>query len=115
MAQRVTTTFTDDIDGSEAERTFPFAVDGTHYEIDLSTQNIKEFNEAIAGFVESARKVKATGSRKGRASGGVKSDREQTRAVRVWARQQGHQINDRGRIPSHVQQAFDLAHATPGS
>ena len=117
MAQRVTTTFTDDIDGSEAERTFPFAVDGTHYEIDLSTQNIKEFNEAIAGFVESARKVKATSSgRKAPASsGGVKSDREQTRAVRLWARQQGHQINDRGRIPSHVQQAFDLAHVTPGS
>ena len=109
MAQRATTTFTDDIDGSEAERTFPFAVDGTHYEIDLSTQNIKEFNEAIAGFVESTRKVKAT------SSGGVKSDREQTRAVRQWARQQGHQINDRGRTPSHIQQTFDLTHATPGS
>jgi hypothetical protein len=52
MAQKVIREFIDDIDGSEAERTFTFAVDGTNYEIDLSSQNIKEFNEAIAGFVE---------------------------------------------------------------
>jgi hypothetical protein len=50
MAQRVIREFIDDIDGSEAERTFTFAVDGTGYEIDLSTQNIKEFYEAVAGF-----------------------------------------------------------------
>jgi hypothetical protein len=41
MAQKVIREFVDDIDGSEAERTFTFAIDGTHYEIDLSTQNIK--------------------------------------------------------------------------
>jgi hypothetical protein len=60
MAQKVIREFVDDIDGSEAERTFTFAIDGTHYEIDLSSQNIKEFHEAIAGFVESARKIKAS-------------------------------------------------------
>jgi hypothetical protein len=45
MAQKVIRQFIDDIDGSEAERTFNFAVDGTDYEIDLSSENIKEFNE----------------------------------------------------------------------
>jgi hypothetical protein len=113
MAQKVIREFVDDIDGSEAERTFTFAVDGTHYEIDLSTQNIKEFHEAIAGFVESARKVKASGNsrqtRKASASDSGRS-REQTQAVREWARQQGHSINDRGRIPASIQQAFDQAH-----
>jgi len=115
MAQKVIREFIDDIDGSEAERTFTFAVDGTHYEIDLSSENIKEFNEAIAGFVESARarKVKTSGgghrARKTSASGSGRS-REQTQAVRVWARQQGHSINDRGRIPVSIQQAFDHAH-----
>ena len=115
MAQKVIHQFIDDIDGSEAERTFTFAVDGTHYEIDLSTQNIKEFHEAIAGFVESARKVKASGPGRGArktspstSSGG--RSREQTQAVREWARQQGHRINDRGRIPASIQQAFDQAH-----
>ena len=52
MAQKVIREFIDDIDGSDAERTFAFAVDGTHYEIDLSSQDIKEFHEAIAGFVK---------------------------------------------------------------
>jgi len=113
MAQKVIREFIDDIDGSEAERTFTFAVDGTNYEIDLSAQNIKEFNEAIAGFVESARKVKADGhgarARKTSTSDSGRS-RKQTQAVRAWARQQGHSINDRGRIPASIQQAFDQAH-----
>ena len=113
MAQKVIRQFIDDIDGSEAERTFTFAVDGTHYEIDLSSENIGEFHEAIAGFVESARKVKAndTGRRARKTSpSGRGRSREQTQAVREWARQQGHSINDRGRIPASIQQAFDQAH-----
>ena len=113
MAQKVIRKFLDDIDGSAAERTFTFAVDGTHYEIDLSSENIKEFNEAIAGFVDSARRVKVSGNgrraRKASTSENGRS-REQTQAVRAWARQQGHSINDRGRIPAAVQQAFDQAH-----
>jgi len=113
MAQRVIREFIHDIDGSEAERTFTFAVDGIDYEIDLSTQNIKEIHEAVAGFVESARKVKAGGgSRRVRRTSISASgrSREQIQAVREWARQQGHSINDRGRIPASIQQAFDQAH-----
>ena len=115
MAQKVIREFVDDIDGSEAERTFTFAIDGTHYEIDLSSQNIKEFHEAIAGFVESARKIKASGpGRRARmtspSTSGSGRSREQVQAVREWARQQGHSINDRGRIPASIQQAFDQAH-----
>jgi hypothetical protein len=113
MAQKVIREFIDDIDGSEAERTFTFAVDGTHYEIDLSNDNIKEFHEAIAGFVDSARKVTTSGlgrrARKTSISTSGRS-REQTLAVREWARQQGHSINDRGRIPASILQAFDQAH-----
>ena len=115
MAQKVIRQFIDDIDGSAAERTFSFAVDGTHYEIDLSSDNIKEFTDAIAGFIESARKVKATGDgRRARktspAPSGTGQPRQQIQAVRQWARQHGHRINDRGRIPASIQQAFDQAH-----
>jgi hypothetical protein len=115
MAQKLIREFIDDIDGSEAERTFTFGVDGTNYEIDLSSENIKEFHEAIAEFVDKARRAKASGSgRQARktsvsTSGGGRS-REQTQAVREWARRQGHTINDRGRIPVSIQQAFDQAH-----
>ncbi|MDQ4021493.1 MAG: Lsr2 family protein [Actinomycetota bacterium] len=60
MAQKVVREFIDDTHGSAAERTFTFAVDGTAYEIGLSGENIAEFKSAIGGFIESARKVKAT-------------------------------------------------------
>jgi hypothetical protein len=63
--------------------------------------------------VESARKVKASGGgRRARKTGTSDAgrSREQTQAVREWARQQGHSINDRGRIPASIQQAFDQAH-----
>jgi hypothetical protein len=116
MAQKVVREFVDDIDGSPAERTFSFAVDGVFYEIDLSTQNIAEFKSAIGGFMESARKVKgSSGGRSGgrsRSAGarGGRQSREQTRVVREWARQHGHNISERGRIPASIQQAFDQAH-----
>jgi hypothetical protein len=113
MAQKVIREFVDDIDGSPAERTFSFAVDGISYEIDLSTQNIAEFKSAIGGFVESARKVKgsSSGSRTRSAGGSSgRQSREHTQAVREWARQHGHNISERGRIPASIQQAFDQAH-----
>ena len=114
MAQRVTRTFIDDIDGSEAERTFTFAVDGASYEIDLSTQNIKEFNDAIAGFVESSRRVKASGQKaRSTSANGSGRSREQIQAVREWGRNNGFTVNDRGRIPANLQQAFDAAHQAP--
>jgi len=109
MAQKVIREFIDDIDGTVAERTFSFAVDGTNYEIDLSTSNIAEFKAAIGGFLESARKVKGDG-RKARASSGVRQDREQLRAVREWAKANGLSVSDRGRISAEVREKFDAAH-----
>jgi Lsr2 len=48
MTQKVVCGFIDDIDGSPAERTFIFAVDGTVYEIDLSSENIAELRRPSA-------------------------------------------------------------------
>ncbi len=112
MAQKVIREFVDDIDGSPAERTFSFAVDGVSYEIDLSTQNITEFKSAIGGFIESARKIKGSSQRRTRSTGtgGAQQSPEQTRAMREWARQHGHNISNRGRIPTSIRQAFDQAH-----
>ena len=39
MAQRMQTLFIDDIDGSEADGTVRFRLDGTEYEIDLSAKH----------------------------------------------------------------------------
>lgn len=114
MATQTKVELIDDIDESPAERTFTFAVDGTAYEIDLSSEKIKEFTSAIGGFVESARKLGKVPVSRARATSNdtpaARADREQSQAVREWARRNGHPVSDRGRISATVQQAFDEAH-----
>ena len=42
MVQRVQTLFIDDLDGSAAEGTVRFGLDGTEYEIDLNTEHVQQ-------------------------------------------------------------------------
>lgn len=108
MAQKIVTEFIDDVDGSAAERTFTFSVDGTHYEIDLSTENITEFKTAIGGFIESARHAgKTTKVPRGGGNGKARRDPEQVRAIRRWARKNGYNVGDRGRIPAEALAAYN--------
>ena len=118
MAQQVNVKFVDDLDGSDAAGTVSFAIDGRAYEIDLSEDNAARLRDSLASFVAAARKSggsAATGRRaqKMTASSGRRSqplDREQTAAIRAWARQNGHQVSDRGRISKTVVDAFQAAH-----
>lgn len=105
MVQRVTTKLLDDLDGTPAERTFQFGFDGVNYEIDLSTDNIQTFHGVVDEFVEKARKV--TVARRVVKSAGLNPDH--SRAVRAWARQNGHQVSDRGRLSAELIAAFDAA------
>lgn len=110
MAQKVVREFIDDIDGSAAERTFTFAVDGTVYEIELSSANIAEFQSAIGGFIESARKVKAMSNgqrQRGASPTDLRERRERLNQVREWARKNGYSVSDRGRVSAEVLAAFE--------
>jgi hypothetical protein len=70
MAQRVKVLLFDDLDGSEADQTVAFALDGQDYQIDLSTKNVQLLRDALAPFVASARKAgRPTGSRRAGATG----------------------------------------------
>jgi hypothetical protein len=55
MAQQRTLVLIDDLDGSQAEHTVAFSLDGQQYEIDLSTQNIQRLYETLAPFTTRAR------------------------------------------------------------
>ncbi|SDP85511.1 Lsr2 protein [Actinopolyspora xinjiangensis] len=121
MAQKVTVQLVDDVDGSEADSTVEFALDGVSYTIDLSSENAAELRDALAPYVSSARRVggrkrsgKANKAAKTRQSNGGSqaqkaADRERNQAIREWARQQGMQVSDRGRIPAEVVEAYDKA------
>lgn len=106
MAQRVTVEMTDDIDGTQAAETIAFRVDGTSYEIDLSGKNASKMRRDFDRYIEHARRV--TG---GRRSGRPRRDRDRSSVVREWAKQQGIQVSERGRIPASVVSEYEKAHA----
>lgn len=112
MAQKVNIVLVDDLDGSEATETVSFALDGTTYEIDLNDDNAAALREALSGYVGHARK--ASGGRRGakRSAGSSSASNGGASAadVRVWARENGFELSERGRVPAEVRQAYDAAH-----
>lgn len=112
MAQRVQVLLVDDIDGGDASETVSFALDGVTYEIDLSESNAAKFRDDLSSWVGHARRSggrRATGTR--RAAPGSSRTRADLGAIREWARANGHQVSDRGRISAEVQDAYDKANA----
>ena len=112
MAQKIQTLFIDDIDGGEAEGTVRFALDGAEYEIDLSAQHSEELRSALGRYVSHARKVGGVPRRVGRAAGrAVKagSGALNTTEVRNWARENGYDIKDRGRVPADLVAKYQAA------
>ena len=107
MAQQVITTFVDDLDGSEADGTVRFGLDGRTYEIDLNESNAVKLREQFAPYIEAGRKAgKAPVAAAAPAGRKPRTDREQTAAIREWARNRGHQVNDLGRIPKAIVDAY---------
>jgi hypothetical protein len=100
MAQQIQTLFVDDIDGGAAEGTVRFALDGTDYEIDLSSKHSDALRAALQKYVDHARKVGGSGRRS--STRGGRRPAVDTVAVRAWARQNGHDIKDRGRVSAEL-------------
>jgi hypothetical protein len=109
LAQRTQITFTDDIDGSNAEGTVAFALNGAQYEIDLSKRNADKLAKAFAPYVEAGRKVSNRPSARTSRAAGVPKRHDQS-AVREWARGQGLEVSSRGRIPADVLAKYEAAH-----
>ena len=109
MAQKIQTLFIDDLDGSEAEGTVRFGLDGTEYEIDLNAEHAQALRDGLARYVQAARRAgggarqPARGGRRAPA-GGVDSTE-----VREWAKAQGIDVKDRGRVPAGLVVKFKAA------
>ena len=108
MASKTIVEVIDDLDGSRAEETVRFAIDGAEYEVDLSGAHSKKLRDALKPFVEAGRKVGRTRS-SGRRTGAA-TDGMQSKAIRDWAKQHGLQVSDRGRVSAEIQQAYNDAH-----
>ena len=114
MAQKVQVTLVDDIDGSSADETLTFGLDGVLYEIDLSKGNAKKFRDSLAAYVGAARRS-SRASRVGRPRGRSRSraaagSLAPTSEIRAWARSKGIKVNERGRIAADIVAKFEAAH-----
>lgn len=118
MAQKTVVTMIDDLTGEEAEHinVVEFALDGVSYELDLSDENAAKLRDALARYTGAARRTGGrrragrTASRSARGNAGTSYNRETLKAIREWAKQNGHNVSDRGRLPSEVLQAWEQAH-----
>lgn len=106
MAQKIQTLFIDDIDGGAAEGTVRFGLDGTEYEIDLSAAHSDELHKALERYIGHARKVGGGAAR--RAPRGRRSALD-TAKVREWAKEQGIDIKERGRVPATIVEKYQAA------
>ena len=121
MAQKIHIVLEDDLDGSEASETVTFALDGASYEIDLNEQNATALREALAPYIGHGRKVSGGTRRGGRKAAGTGSSANgsggsggsggpSAKEIRDWARENGFEVPDRGRVSAEVRQAYDAAH-----
>jgi hypothetical protein len=112
VAQKIQTLFIDDIDGGAAEGTVRFALDGTDYEIDLNAKHSEELRSALGKYVSHARKVGGSARRGSRAAGRAgrgTGSALNTTEIRNWAREQGYDIKDRGRVPADLVAKYQAA------
>jgi hypothetical protein len=113
MAQQVLVQLVDDLDGTTSSdvSTVLFSLDGVTYEIDLTESNAERLRESLTQYVESARRVGGRvkrGSKAGQNGSGANND---AGLVRAWANENGFGLSGRGRIPSHVVEAYRAAKA----
>ena len=108
MAKKTITTYVDDIDGSDADGTVTFGFDSKLYEIDLSSKNRKKLENALEPFIKAARST--GGPRRSSSQSARGTSRTDLASVRAWARDNGHDVSERGRIPASVIKAYDAAH-----
>ena len=100
MAQKVQVVLVDDVDGGEATETVSFTVDGVGYEVDLSAENAAKFRSAVEPWISAGRRVSG---RKSAARGRAGSDAGK---IRAWAKANGYDVSERGRVSAKVREAY---------
>lgn len=116
MAQKIVTLFTDDLTGEEATEvdTYTLLLNGVGVELDLTPESHGKLLEALSPFLkaEGARRVRSaasgTGIKDRRRSEGPSGNKDAAK-IRAWAKDNGYEVNDRGRMPASVVEAYEKA------
>jgi hypothetical protein len=107
MARQTQIVLTDDVDGTAADTTISFSYEGASFEIDLSKKNADKLNRAIGPYIEAGRRVRTAPGRSGRTAPRASGPRPAD--VRAWAKDQGMEVSDRGRVPTELIVRFQAA------
>jgi hypothetical protein len=105
VAKETITKLIDDLDGGQAHETVRFELDGSFYEIDLSTRNATKLRKELAPYVDNGSRVSGRGIAVRRRSV-ARPDREQNQAIREWALRKGLAVAPRGRIKQEVMEEY---------
>jgi hypothetical protein len=111
MARTTITHITDDLDGSKDAAEVHFSFGGADYSIDLSKKNLAAFEKALKPYLDAATRVSGRPpvSRRTKASQSP-SSRKDLSAIRDWAREQGLEVSERGRIAASIVEQYEAAH-----
>ena len=109
MAKTTITQITDDLDGSKDARTYSFAWEGAEYSIDLNNKNFKVLDKLLRPYIEAGEKVRRRPSSRRRSSSPSPSPKDSS-SIREWAKSQGLEVSDRGRIPRAIVEQYQAAH-----
>lgn len=94
MAQKVEVVLVDDLDGQPADETVQFAIDGRHYEIDLSADHAKELRDVLKPYIKKARAVAPP------------APSTEAAKIREWAQKNGYEVSQRGRLHRDIVEAY---------
>jgi hypothetical protein len=106
MAIRRIIVLEDDIDGSAAEETVRFAIDGNSYEIDLNSAHAEELRATINRYASAGRRTAGRTGKTRRPTSG----RSRSAQIRAWAQAQGLSVNSRGAINREITAKYEAAH-----
>jgi len=90
-----------------ADETLLFMIDGEYRAMDLNGKHAEQFRRVVEPWVKIARRVPPPSRQRVR----TPSTRKRSADIRAWAKQQGHVISERGRIPADVVRRYELAAA----
>ncbi|MEU5435422.1 Lsr2 family protein [Streptomyces sp. NPDC020719] len=109
MAQKIVTVYIDDLTGEETQEasTHVLVLDGVAYEMDLAPESYDQLLEALARFTKAGRRIKGGGRGRSALRGPGGNGNQNTAEVRRWAKEQGYAVNDRGRVPADIREAFE--------
>lgn len=120
MAKRIIEVLTSDLSNEESKdvERVKFSLNNQAYSIDLTKEEAEDFELLFQDYISVARKESQAVARRRQGSGAVRSGKtaveEQTGAtpakVREWAKANGHEVSERGRIHQDVINAYNAAH-----